>query len=69
MSSFEKFGLYLVAFILAGYYGVYALLGGEVYIRNSGWVYVAWWKSSIGIFIGSGILYYIGYKEKKKKTD
>jgi len=66
MSSVEKVGLYLLFFFLVGYYGVYALLGGEVYIRNSGWVSVEWWKSILSILIGNGVLYYIRYREKIK---
>ncbi|MFT7880384.1 MAG: hypothetical protein ABXS91_08330 [Sulfurimonas sp.] len=67
MSSVEKVGFYLLFFFLVGYYGVYALLGGDVYIRNNGWVSVEWWKSILSILIGSGVWYYIKYKEKRKK--
>ncbi|PHR58983.1 MAG: hypothetical protein COA44_02210 [Arcobacter sp.] len=59
----NKAGIYIIMILFIGYYGVFALFGGEVYIRYEGFHTLELYKSLI--FISLGTLVFIGSKYKK----
>lgn len=59
----NKIGIYIIVILLIGYYGIFALFGGKVYIRYEGYHTLELYKSLIYISLGTFI--FIGSKYKK----
>jgi len=59
----NRIGIYIITILFIGYYGFFALFGGEVYIRYEGYHTLELYKSLI--FIALGTLVFIGSKYKK----
>ncbi|MFT5835659.1 MAG: hypothetical protein ACI9RG_000552 [Sulfurimonas sp.] len=59
----NKIGIYIIIILFVGYYGLFALFGGEVYIRYEGHHKLEFYRSVINILLGSLVFFVSRYKK------